>query len=176
MTEGQGKVDILSTYPLLRGMPPSPSDLRNLKHFLPPLRKREGKGGIWDVNKGSLAIVEPGSWEARVGKLKILYLLNYHWRSEGVADSVKMIVFFRKQTNKHPNRQKTKPKQKNSKQLLCFFKGRLQDVLCWIGPRQETQIPNLSFGTKIVLLDSLYSCLPFCILVLDAGFSEFIAE
>lgn len=76
MTEG--KDAILSTYPLLRGMPPSPSNLRNLKHFLLPLRKREGKGGISDVNKGSLAIVERGSCEARAVKLKILYLLNYH--------------------------------------------------------------------------------------------------
>lgn len=55
----------------VRRMPPSPFKLRNLKHFLPPLRKGEGKGGIWDVNKGSLAIVEPGSCEARTDKPKI---------------------------------------------------------------------------------------------------------
>lgn len=63
----------------------SPSKRRNLKHFLPPLRKGQGKGGIWDVNKGSLAIVEPGSCEARTDKPKITCIVLTELSLKGLS-------------------------------------------------------------------------------------------
>lgn len=90
---------------------PKPFWTQESEAFLTPSEKGEGKGGIWDVNKGYLAVVEPGSCKARADKPKILYLLKYHWRSKGVTDGVKIIVFFRKK------------KQNKQKKLLCLLKA-----------------------------------------------------
>lgn len=36
--------------------------------------------------------------------------------------------------------------------MFCWHFGQV-----WVGPRWKTQIPNLGFGAKILLLDGLYN-------------------